>query len=93
MPPLLPLLLLPLCWLLLVRPQRQRVARQKQLIAAIQPGDDVVTAGGILGRVVAVAPDRISLEVAPGLTIDVLPPAVTRRAASPSVPEATEEHL
>jgi preprotein translocase subunit YajC len=79
---LLPLLLLPMCWFLLIRPQRQRVARHQQLLAAIQPGDEVVTAGGVLATVVAINPGRISLEIAPGVVIQVLPPAVTGRPAA-----------
>jgi len=84
-PQILPLLLLPLCWLLLIRPQRQRVARQHEMLTSLRPGDEVVTAGGLLGRVVQVGADRISLEVGPGLVIEVVPPAVTSRRGSAEV--------
>jgi preprotein translocase subunit YajC len=81
---LLPLLLLPLCWLLLIRPQRQRVTRQLALVSALAVGDEVVTAAGIFGTVTATSPDRVSLEVAPGTVIDVVPAAVTSRAPAPT---------
>jgi preprotein translocase subunit YajC len=80
--PLLPLLLVPLCWLLLIRPQRQRVARQQQLLASVRPGDEVVTASGMLARVHALAPDHVALEVADGVVVRVLPAAITRRAVT-----------
>jgi preprotein translocase subunit YajC len=87
--PLLPLLLVPLCWLLVIRPQRQRVARQQQLLASVRPGDEVITASGILARVAGVAPDHISLEIADGVVIRVVPAAVTGR--SPRVAAAPVE--
>lgn len=91
---LLPLLLLPLCWLLLVRPQRQRVIRQRQLLADLAPGDQVVTAGGLIGRVVSLSGDRVRLEVAPGVVVEVVAPAISGRTpAEPAttVADATEE--
>ena len=66
---LFPLLVLGLMWVLLVRPQQQRVRRQRELVSSLQVGDEVVTAGGAIGRIVGLDDDEVSLEVAPGVTV------------------------
>ena len=81
---LLPLVLLVLMWLLLVRPQQQRVRRQRELIASLDVGDEVVTAGGIVGRVVALEGDVVRLEVAPGVTMRVVRLAINSRLEEPA---------
>ncbi len=81
---LVPLLLLALMWVLPVRPQQQRVRRQRELIASLEVGDEVVTAGGLVGRVAALEDNEIHLEVAPGMTVRVVRPAVTSRVQEPA---------
>ncbi len=66
-------------YFLLLRPQQQRVRRQRELITAIGVGDRVVTAGGLIGRVVDVADDRLELEVADGVVVELLRLAISRR--------------
>lgn len=76
-------LMLGLTWLLFVRPQQQRLKRQKELVTSLAPGDRVVTAGGMIGTVAAVRTADIDLELAPGLVVRMLPGAVTRRWTEP----------
>lgn len=76
---LFPLIFLGLMWVLLVRPQQQRVRRQRELVAALEVGDEVVTAGGILGRIVALDDDEAHIEVAPGVVVRFLRLAVNAR--------------
>jgi preprotein translocase subunit YajC len=64
-------------WFLLIRPQRQRLAAQRSLIADLAPNDEVVTAGGILGKVRSTAEDHVVLEIAPGTEVRVAKQAVT----------------
>lgn len=64
-------------WFVLIRPQRARQAAHRNLIAQLAPGDEVVTAGGILGRVSAVADDHVKVEVAPGTELRFAKDAVT----------------
>ena len=70
---LLPLLLLPVLYLVMFRPQQKRQKQWQEMLANIKTGDRVTTAGGIRGIilsikddaiVVRVAPDNIKLEVA-----------------------------
>jgi preprotein translocase subunit YajC len=76
---LLPIVLI-LMYVLLLRPQQQRLRSQRQLVASLDVGDYVVTAGGIIGRIVALSDDQASIEVADGVVIDFLRAAINRRA-------------
>jgi preprotein translocase subunit YajC len=76
---LLPILLI-LMYLMLLRPQQQRLRNQRQLVSSLDVGDDIVTAGGIIGRIVALTDERATVEVADGVTIDFLRAAISRKA-------------
>ena len=65
-------------YLLLVRPQQKRLKAQRELIASVAVGDEVVTAGGIIGPVRVLTDDRIFLEVADGVELRVLRGAISR---------------
>ena len=56
-------------WSTVIRPQANASRRHQQLIKDIQPGDQVVTAGGMHGTVVAVAEDTFVLEIAPDVRV------------------------
>ena len=64
-------------WFLLIRPQRQRQAAQRQLLAELTTDDEVVTLGGMFGTVRAIADDHVMLEIAPGTQVRVAKQAVT----------------
>lgn len=51
-------------WLLLIRPQQRRQKEQEKMLKSIERGDDVVTTGGLHGRVVGVSDDTLTLEIA-----------------------------
>lgn len=76
---LFPLIFLVLMWVLLVRPQQQRVRHQRELVASLSIGDEVVTVGGIMGRITGLDQDHLTLQVAPGVDIRVLRMAVNGR--------------
>ncbi len=63
-------------YFLILRPQQKRAKEQKTMIEALQKGDEVVAAGGLLGRVTKVGENYVSLEVAEGVTINVQKSAV-----------------
>jgi preprotein translocase subunit YajC len=66
-------------YFLLLRPQQQRVRRQRELITAISVGDRVVTAGGLSGRVVDESDDRLWVEISDGVIAEFLRMAISRR--------------
>lgn len=57
-------------YLLIIRPQSQARKRHQQILAALKRGDDVTTAGGIIGKVKDVKDDRVTIESA-GTTLVV----------------------
>jgi preprotein translocase subunit YajC len=83
------LVLFLLMWVFAVRPQQQRVRRHRELVASLRVGDRVVAAGGIVGLIVALDEEEVSLEVAPGVVLRVLRLAVNSRIG-PDEPEPEE---
>ena len=72
-------LLLGLMWFMLIRPQQSRLRKQRELIASIEVGDVVLTAGGMIGTVRVLTDDELRLEVSPGVELRVVRAAVSRR--------------
>jgi preprotein translocase subunit YajC len=58
-------------YFLLIRPQQKRAKQHKEMIEALKSGDQVVTAGGIHGKVVAVQDKLVTLEIATGVRVKV----------------------
>jgi len=57
------LLIIPIFYFLIIRPQQKRVKEQKNMLDAIRRGDTIVTSGGLVGKVVRVKDDSAELEV------------------------------
>ncbi len=66
---LLPVLLLVVFYFLLIRPQNKRAKEQREMLSKVAAGDEVATTGGILGKVVEVGDQFISLEIANGVSV------------------------
>ena len=58
-------------YLLLIRPQQKRAKQHKALIENLKAGDQVVTAGGIHGKVVAVQDTLVTMEIASNVRIKI----------------------
>ncbi|MEJ2201389.1 MAG: preprotein translocase subunit YajC [Desulfuromonadaceae bacterium] len=58
-------------YFLLIRPQQKRAKEHKQLIESLKIGDQVVTAGGLHGKVAALQDTVVMIEVAAGVKIKV----------------------
>ena len=66
---MLPVLLLVVFYFLLIRPQNKRAKEQKEMLSKVAAGDEVATTGGILGRVVEVGEQFLTLEIAAGVNV------------------------
>ncbi|MGB6722079.1 MAG: preprotein translocase subunit YajC [Terracidiphilus sp.] len=74
---LLPLLLLPVLYLLMIRPQQRKQKQWQAMLAGIKAGDRVTTAGGIRGIILSIKDDAIVIRVAPdNLKIEVAKNAI-----------------
>ena len=58
-------------YFMLIRPQQKRMKEQQAMLAKLATGDEVVTSGGILGRIAEVGEIFVSLEVADGVRLRV----------------------
>ncbi|WP_028534164.1 preprotein translocase subunit YajC [Paludibacterium yongneupense] len=66
-----------LFWFLLVRPQQKRQKETQKMLSELAKGDEVVTQGGIVGRVAKLHEQYLTLEIADGMEIHVQRSAVT----------------
>jgi len=66
---MLPLMLLVVFYFLLIRPQNKRAKEQKEMLSKVAAGDEVATTGGMLGKVVEVGDQFLTLEIASGVNI------------------------
>ena len=78
------ILLFVVFYFLLIRPQTKRVKEHKQMVDSLKKGDEVVTQGGLLGRITQLDDYFIALEVAPNLEVKV-----QRQAVATIVPKGT----
>jgi preprotein translocase subunit YajC len=78
-------------WFLLVRPQRRRQAQHRSMVAGLSTGDEVITAGGVFGKVRTIADDHLVLEIAPGTEIRLAKEAVANVVPKPEEPPVDEE--
>lgn len=81
------LMLFVAAWFLLIRPQQQRAKQLAATVAAVKKGDQVVTAGGVVGRVTKVEERFVEVEIAPNTRIRVVKATlaeVTSNAAKPA---------
>lgn len=72
-------------WVILIRPQRKEMERHQAFLAGLKIGDEVVTAGGIFGKVAAVDGPIVQLEIARGTKIKV------ERQRIQKTPDAAQE--
>jgi preprotein translocase subunit YajC len=73
---LFPILLIVVFYFLLIRPQTKRAKEHKQMVEALKKGDEIVTGGGVLGRVTEIGNNFVQLEVAEGIQLRVQKGAV-----------------
>ena len=71
-------------YFLIIRPQNKKQKEHREMVAALSAGDEVVTAGGVLGKVTAVGEQFLDVEVANNVTIKV-----QRHTVSAVVPKGT----
>ncbi len=73
---LFPIGLIVILYFFMIRPQMKRQKEHRALIERLAKGDEVITIGGVAGRVVNLGDNFIELEVADGVTIKMRRPAV-----------------
>ncbi|AXK38018.1 preprotein translocase subunit YajC [Crenobacter cavernae] len=64
-------------WLLLIRPQQKKAKEHQKMLSVLEKGDEVVTQGGVAGRVTKVGEAFLAVEIANGVEIQVQRSAVS----------------
>lgn len=84
--------LLVVFYLLLVRPQRRRLRQHQDLVSTLEPGDEVVTIGGLIGYIQGIDEDAVRLEIADGCTIRVVKQSIARKTEAAPARTEDDEH-
>ena len=63
-------------YFVMIRPQMKRAKEHKAMVEALQKGDEVIAAGGVLGKVTKVADNYVTIEISNNVEIRVQRPAV-----------------
>ena len=80
------LLIFVIFYLLMIRPQQRRVKEHQAAIAAVKKGDEVITGGGIRGRVTKVTDDEAEVEIAQGVKIRIIKSTISQVLAPNTKP-------
>lgn len=86
---LLPLILMfVILWFLMIRPQMKRAKEHKNMVAALAKGDEIITQGGVAGRITDMGDNFVHLEIADKVNI-----VVQRASVATVLPKGTLKTL
>ncbi len=77
-------------YILLIRPQQKKIKQQEAMLAAIKKGDEVITNGGVYGKVVEAEPFDLTIEIAEGVRVKMVR-AMVREVVTDEVKLPTQE--
>jgi preprotein translocase subunit YajC len=72
----------------MIRPQMKRAKEQKAMIETLQKGDEVVAAGGLIGRITKISDQYVTLEIAPNTEV-----VLQRSAVQVPLPKGTIKNI
>ena len=83
-------------YLIMIRPQQKQAQQHKAMLSALTKGDEVVTQGGLIGKINAITDRVITLEVASGVKVRLLKASIQGKysptaEAAPAAPAAKSE--
>lgn len=78
-------------YFLLVRPQQKKAKETEEMLANLRVNDEIVTMGGLYGRIVKIADKVVILEVAPKVQVKIDRPAVTQVVRGGRAEKGSEE--
>ncbi len=80
-----------LLYLIVLRPKQKRQTQARQQLSTLQVGDDVLTAGGVYGRVTRLAEDEVTVEIAPKVEVRVARRAIAAILTEHAEPQAAPD--
>ncbi len=72
------ILIFVIMYFLMIRPQQKRVREHREMVAALKRGDQVVTQGGMIGKVTDVQDNELTIEIASGVKVRVVRATVSQ---------------
>ena len=66
-------------WFFMIRPQQQRLRNQRALVLSLEAGQEVITAGGLIGTITVVGDREVTLDLGNGTEVRVVRTAVSAR--------------
>ncbi len=69
-------------YFLLIRPQQQKAREHEEMLGALKRNDEVVTGGGLYGKVTAISDDVVTVEIAPKVQVRVSRPTISHLATA-----------
>lgn len=72
------ILIFAIMYFLMIRPQQKRVKQHRAMVEALKKGDQVITQGGILGKVTSVRDDELEVEIAQGVKVRIVRSTVSQ---------------
>ena len=82
------ILMFALLYFLMIRPPMKRAKEQKAMIESLQKGDEVVAAGGLVGRITKINDQYVTLEIAPNIEV-----VLQRSAVQVPLPKGTIKNI
>jgi len=79
-----------LMYFLLIRPQQKRAKDHKNLLKELKKGDEIVTNGGVIGKINAVDESFAEIEIAPGISVKVQKQGINQKMPKGSVKPMTK---
>jgi preprotein translocase subunit YajC len=80
-----------LFWLLLIRPQQRRQREMRQMQSSLAVGDRVMLASGIYGVLRSLDDERVGVELAPGVVVEVARGAIGQKVPTAGAPERSDD--
>ncbi|SEM10520.1 protein translocase subunit yajC [Stigmatella aurantiaca] len=74
-------LLVAIMYFVMIRPQQKQMKSHRELLAGLKKGDEVVTQGGLIGKIHLVSDQTVTLEISSGVRIRVLKRSVYAKGA------------
>jgi preprotein translocase subunit YajC len=76
-------------YFLLIRPQQLKAKEHKVTLANLKKNDEIITSGGLYGRVLALAEEVVTVEIAPNVKVRISRPQIATVVTAPKPPDKT----
>jgi preprotein translocase subunit YajC len=82
--------LIAIMYFVMIRPQQKQAKETQEMLSALKKGDDVVTSGGLLGKIFSIDDKTVTLEVGGGVKLRVLKASIQAKVTVEAKSDATD---